>query len=386
MKLWCISTKEMITLNKTLAFVNLLMRRVLPVITLVLLAPLVAEVLIGDLPFDVTGAVAFVTLMPIYGGGVLLIRELVRRCGRGWPSILLLGIAYGVVEEGLALQGMFSPTIYNGLGPAWGARLLGVNGVYTEVQLVNHAVWSIAIPILLTELIFPACRRQPYLGRFGLGVTSFVYLLGVGLVALSARTSLDHGYLAPPALLFGALVIVVVLGVVALAVLPRVGYAVNSGGVTTTSSWRPFFTAFAGGFFYLAVLVLPGNAHLAFMRTPFVAVPMLAALAVAMGTGLLLTRWTRTQGVDDRHALATGAGALLGHSLLWGITQPKTWQDHAVVAALIAASVLLLWLLARRVSARIKQDEERLPEKLIFTKTSIDEIMVHTYKGDDHYE
>lgn len=32
------------------------------------------------------------------------------------------------------------------------------------------------------------------------------------------------------------------------------------------------------------------------------------------------------------------------------------------------------------------QDENRLPEKFTFTKASIDEIMVHIYKGDDHIE
>lgn len=362
MKLWCIFTKEMIILNKVFGFVNLLMGRVLPVITMVLLAPLVAEVLIGDLPFNRTGVVAFVTLLPIYGGGVLLIRELVRRRGRGWLSILLLGAAYGIVEEGLALQSMFSPTIYSGLGPAWGARMLGVNGVYTEVQLVNHAVWSIVVPILLTELMFPACRWRPYLSRFGLGVTSFVYLLGVGMVMLSARTLLDPGYWAPAVLLLGALVLVMALVVVALVVLPRVGPALNDNGVAP-AAWRPLATALAGGFLYLAVLVLPADAHLAFMHTPFVAVSMFVALAIAVGTGWMLTRWMRIKGWDDRHALATVTGALLGHSLLWGITQPKTWQDREFVAALLAVSAFLLWLLDRRVKARLKQVEERLPEK-----------------------
>jgi hypothetical protein len=38
---------------------------------------------------------------PLYGGGALLIREATRRTGRGWPTILLLGVAYGAVQAGL---------------------------------------------------------------------------------------------------------------------------------------------------------------------------------------------------------------------------------------------------------------------------------------------
>ena len=108
-----------------------------PTLVLVVLAPMIAEVTIGDLPFGVPGLVAAVFVLPIYGAGALLVREVVVRRGAGAGAVLLLGAAYALVEEGLALQSLFSPTIYGGLGPAWGVRLLGVNGTYTLVQLVN---------------------------------------------------------------------------------------------------------------------------------------------------------------------------------------------------------------------------------------------------------
>jgi hypothetical protein len=47
-------------------------------------------------------------MAPMYGGGALVIREAVRRAGRGWPSILALGLAYGVLEEGLVTQSLFN--------------------------------------------------------------------------------------------------------------------------------------------------------------------------------------------------------------------------------------------------------------------------------------
>ena len=83
------------------------MRRVLPAVTLFFVAPLVAEFLLGNLPLKLLGAL--VMLGPLYGGGALLIRELVRRSGRGWPSILMLAFAYAVIEEAFTTQTLFNP-------------------------------------------------------------------------------------------------------------------------------------------------------------------------------------------------------------------------------------------------------------------------------------
>ncbi len=67
-------------------------RSVLAALTLFFIAPLVAEFLLGDFP--ITFLSPLILMTPFYGGGALLIRELTRRTGRGWPAILLLGCAY----------------------------------------------------------------------------------------------------------------------------------------------------------------------------------------------------------------------------------------------------------------------------------------------------
>src|SRR5690242_17801914 len=123
------------------------------VLVLIIMAPLIAEVLPGSTPLSMPGLLIMDLL--IYGPGALLIRELVRGRGRGWASILLLGAAYGLIEEGLGLQSLFQPTYAS--AALWGARLFGVNWVYTGlVVLWIHPLWSAAVPILLTELLFPA--------------------------------------------------------------------------------------------------------------------------------------------------------------------------------------------------------------------------------------
>jgi len=55
----------------------------------------------------------------LYLPGALLIREAMIRWKKGWASVLLLGAAYGILEEGTALGTLFNtaPVEY-GSGPA----------------------------------------------------------------------------------------------------------------------------------------------------------------------------------------------------------------------------------------------------------------------------
>lgn len=97
--------------------------------TLVVLTPLIAELALGSTPIRMAWLVLL--WVPIYGAGVLLIRELVVRRGRGWPSILLLAAAYELLEDGIGLQALTSPHLYDAAG--WGLRVLGFNLPYWEI-------------------------------------------------------------------------------------------------------------------------------------------------------------------------------------------------------------------------------------------------------------
>jgi len=79
-------------------------RGLLPAAGLFLLAPLVAEFLSGNM--SITRLGMLVILAPLYGGGALLIPEWVRKAGRGWPSIFVLALAYGILEEAVLMQSL----------------------------------------------------------------------------------------------------------------------------------------------------------------------------------------------------------------------------------------------------------------------------------------
>ena len=74
-----------------------------PPLALAVLAPVCAEYLWGY--DDSTGHPGtlvgnLIVFTPLYGCPALLIREVARRRGLGWPGIVLLAAAFGVVEAG----------------------------------------------------------------------------------------------------------------------------------------------------------------------------------------------------------------------------------------------------------------------------------------------
>jgi hypothetical protein len=311
------------------------MRRIAPAAALFLLAPLVAEFLLGDLPL--TYLAALVILAPMYGGGALLIRELTRRTGRGWPTMLILALAYGVLEEGITTQSLFDPDyahahlLDRGFVPA-----LGIAVPWTLYVLTLHTVWSIGVPIALVEVCTPARRTDPWLGRTGTVVTAVLLTLGAA-ITLALSYSSDH-FLAPvPAL---AVVVLVVVALVVIAFrLPDVAH--RAGPVPPP--WALMILALAAGAVF----------ELGFRLPTWLAV---AAILVATGTVAVLTRtWSARPGWSDAHRLALAAGALLTYAWHAFISHPViaasgtlTMVSHIVFAA---GAVALLILARRRVSA-----------------------------------
>ncbi len=307
---------------------------------LVLVTPLVAE-----LAFSTPLRMAWLVLLwlPIYGAGILLVRELVRRAGRGWPSILLLGFAYELVEDGIGLQALSSPHLYHAAD--WGARVFGLNLPYWELNAIYHVVFSAAIPILLTDLMFPSHRDVPYLKTFGLVVTAIVALLGLGLLRISVPPSQDPGYVAPLWVLVGTVVAVVVVGVIALKVLPRKVANVDRTSVKVPP--LPVLWIVGGVAAILALgLLFPfgGATQPSFTRGWWVLAPMVATAAVCVGAYVPIRRWSAAAGWTDRHALALAGGALVGHSLVGSAAAHTTFDQVGllVVTVVTAALVLLL--------------------------------------------
>src|SRR2546422_4144336 len=177
-----------------------------PLLALILLSPIIAEMLSGSSPpLEWLNPITPLLLIWLYGAGVLVMRETAFRWKTGWPSILLLGAAYGIIEEGLAVKSFFDPG-WMDLGTlAWYGRWLDVNWVWAVWLTIYHAVVSIAIPIFLTEWIWPRIRGQPLTSRRG-HITAIGLLAGatvfINLLLTPYRPSVWHFLGAVAAVVF----------------------------------------------------------------------------------------------------------------------------------------------------------------------------------------
>jgi hypothetical protein len=310
-----------------------LLPRLLPAVGLAFLAPWVAEYLLGlhtvpDLPI-------LVFLVPLYGGGALLVREVTRRTGRGWPTMVLLAGAYGIVEAGLVDQSLFNPD-YSGYDFQTAAHVPGldVSAFYAVSFVAGHAIYSIGTPILLVEALVPGHRRtQPWLRTPGLAVTVLLYLLGAWIIFADVRATAG-GFTASPLQLGAAAAVGVALVVAAFAVRPAPpapGRRVPRGRTVAVLAFL------AAGLFSTAHESWVGAGHAA-------AVVVLAWWAVR--------RWSRSPDWSAGHRVALAGGALLTYAWLALLLPP--WREVSPAwervseAAFAGFAVALLAVAARR--------------------------------------
>jgi len=172
-----------------------------PILLFLLLTPGIPEYLSGSsrveyLAFFPGGTALFLLFLGLnlglYGPGVLLVREAWVRWGRSWGALLLLGTAYGLLEEGTALSTLFDPnaSVVGGLGHY--GRFAGVNWVWLIGVTGVHVVLSVGLPIALLGLALPETRGRPLLSRRALRTAVATYaidLLTLMLIANYWRTA-----------------------------------------------------------------------------------------------------------------------------------------------------------------------------------------------------
>ncbi|HEX4212622.1 MAG TPA: hypothetical protein VIA06_04750 [Candidatus Dormibacteraeota bacterium] len=322
-----------------------LVRRVAPAVLLAVLAPLVAEFLLGD--FTIRSIGLLLIFLPQYGGGAILVRELARRTGRGWPTILLLALAYGLIEEGLTTQSLFNPNYVGQHLLAYGyIPALRTSLDWCVYVLSLHVVWSISTPILIAEGVSGDRRRTPWLGRIGLAVVAILFVLGCVITIAVTLVSERPPFVAAP----GELAAVVVLAALAVAA-AFVLFRRRQPGSMPAGRAGALMPPAAG----IASLVLASALQLVEQKArPLPAalpvVLMLACWAVAL---VLLAIFTRRPGWGPRCWSAVAAGTVLtygwlslshflaGYSNVGGRTGPVDIAGQVVLLLIVLA--LIAW-------------------------------------------
>lgn len=322
-----------------------MLRRLVPVVSLWLLAPLVAEYLLGSLPMSL------ITILPLmaamYGSAALLIREAARRSGGGWMTIALLGIAYGFVEEGLVTQSLFNPNYLHlrlldfGYVPALGTGLPWLVFVVTI-----HAVWSIAVPIGFAEALFPARRDERWLGTIGIGIFALLFLAGAAAVAVFTYKSLP--FMASPGQFIGT-------GVIAAAL---IGAALAWPRFRARPTDRPaphpaalFALAFAAG----SGVMLVEHFGAALRGWPWQA-PLAILLTIEAAFVALMIAVTRGRCWRDSQRFALMAGGLGVYVVFGFLTDQELHGTSDLVPHTLVATLILVLaaVVARRAVTRRK--------------------------------
>jgi len=150
-------------------------KSIAPAVTLILLSPLIGEVMSGATRLSYL--FVYVSEVMMWGCGALIIREVVRRWGGNWTTMLPLGLALSVAEEFIVQQTSLAPMPWLGSTPIYG-RVWGVNWIYFLFMLAFESVCITLVPVQIVELIFPDRRKEPWLRTRGLVVASVVFLVG----------------------------------------------------------------------------------------------------------------------------------------------------------------------------------------------------------------
>ncbi len=310
-----------------------------PAGVLFVIAPVLAEVFSGSTPLsEFINPLAFIPLMMLYGSGAVLAREAVVRWRKGWFSLLLLGFAYGIYEEGLVVRSFFNPHWMDLGNLGTYGRAAGVNWVWVEQLVIFHALISILTTVAFVEMLFPEHRREPWLHSrraWGFYFANLVLVLLIGR-ALTPYDAPDIGVL---------LCWVSIMALIGMARVWPVRPRAARGGKPP-----PPLAFFSLGFLGLLLMFLLVSQGADAGRYP----PLVAMGLLALEAGVVLAvvlRWSgRGSRWNDRHRFALLAGGL---SFLLIFTALLAGRVYPVMVVTSPLFLLALAVAYRRVSRRV---------------------------------
>jgi hypothetical protein len=298
-------------------------------------SPMIAELLSSSAPplqFFIPWV--FGLFVTFYGCAAVLARELTLRRNTGWPGIFLFGAAFMILNEGLSAKVIFDPQA-QALGQLTDhGRWFGINVLWTLDGLAYHAVFSVALPILLVYNLRPASRHEPWLGTWGLWVTATLFACSSGVFLTHARP-----YEMPISYTVGCWVAIFVLVAAGLTLRSREGFAVAPREVAA----RKFF--FAGIGFSLGIPL-----HI-FVVPAVTKVPVLTLLVAVVGLGAVLRwlrRWTAYGASFTRRqeaGLLCGAIGGLATLALFHEINPTRTYDATGMSLIGVVTLVGLWRL-----------------------------------------
>ncbi|NNC12291.1 hypothetical protein HII28_10430 [Planctomonas sp. JC2975] len=334
------------------------MKTLLHSLSLAVASGLTAEFLLGD---QYLGGMApagqqiaqIILFTAFYGSAAILIRELARRARAGWPGILTLALAFGVLEEGVITQSLFNPGYVGAHMLDFGfVPWLGTAGPWLIYVLTLHVVWSIGSPIAVMEGAF---GRRSWMRSGWLAVPAVLFVLGAAAIFFVSVAA--GGFMANGVQLGVCVAIAAVLIVVTFTVLR--GRTTSDGDpLPVTRSRRRstvrrgFGAGIAAGFVLGSLFQL--TSQIPHTVSPWVPVVLLVVIIVA---GIVFAYLVRPD------AVGMGSGAILTYCWV-GLSRAVQTGPAAVIeqVVLVLITLAVLAIVAVRHLRATGSSEARAPE------------------------
>jgi hypothetical protein len=303
------------------------------IVTLVLIAPVLTEIVSGNTPpHALLHPSVDSFLIAVYSLPVLLIRELSVRWRLRTLGLFFLGLAYGLLNEGLVAQTLIRyqrVPMRNFDGYACAG---GINFSWAALILPWHSLMAVIFPIALLGLWFPACAGAKWLSDKWLAALAVIVTAGVVFLGL-ART--PHFQMR--------------VFLVAMAVLVECAYLCRSGSDIPRRDGIRSLRSFAlGAVFYVALF---GGATITAGRKAPAEFYFLFVAAALLGFSWIAKHYEYDRLPD---AAIVGLGAYFAASFfngLGGILRRSL--EGSICGAILAVVFVLLWQIARRTQAAV---------------------------------
>ncbi|TDC04508.1 hypothetical protein E1267_22505 [Nonomuraea longispora] len=315
-----------------------------PILLLMVLSPLLAEVFSGSMPatdFFQPGMFFPFTIF-VYGLPILVLREVATRAKTGPIGLWCLGMIYGLYNEGLISETLFHPLdpandAYGTLGVVAGLRI-----PWALYILPWHGLFSLLTPVLLTHLLFPRQADSPWLPKRatwmlaivtgGLAIARFVFW-GENRGVQDGATFLLH--------LAAVLGAALVAYVVAMR-LPRVP-RVQAGADRPGARWLPF----ASGAGLYAIWFVGTEMLVSVVKAPWPVVVLYTSVAVVAGLWAVARIAATTRAAAAVFVLGAGTTQAAVIVLLIGLLAGDAFRALSGVV-FVAAYLGTLALVIRR--------------------------------------
>lgn len=264
-----------------------------------------------------------------YSLPVIVVRELVVRWKLGLFGTLLVGLAYGVYNEGLAAKTLLRDVkvpvpAYDHYG-----YFLGINVPWSFTIVPWHALFSVLFPILITHFLVPKQSNNQWLNRKFTNVLGVLLLL-FGSLLFFGKEGGGPGSLAQ----FIILITLMAIGFI----IAKIVYSNENGFAKTKFRLSPLFAGMSLQPFYFLLFILAENK-----------INLLIFFIVLLGGYSLYLFWLKKKGwMSLPSLLLFGIGAYITYGIpIFGFFS-RNALELIIGSVLVEAFVLWLFFKVKR--------------------------------------